>query len=91
MKSNNKQGLKFFVSLKFEFKRISAENFISYAATLITPLQLLLSPLIPSCVYLGVECNFLWPQLRGSFLKMFNFFLLKCKTHISPGKMMSIY
>lgn len=37
VKSNNKLGLKFFVSLKFhELKRISIENFISYAAALIT-------------------------------------------------------
>lgn len=54
MKSNNKQGLKFFVSLKFhELKRISVENFISYAATLITPLKLLLFPQHPA-VYIWV-------------------------------------
>lgn len=56
MKSNNKQGLKFFVFLKFqELKRISVENFISYAATLITPLKLLLfSPHQIPAVYIWV-------------------------------------
>lgn len=89
MKSNNKQGLKFFVFLKFhELKRISVENFISYAATLITPLKLLLffPPPNPSCVYLGVECSFLWPQLRSSFLKFLIFFENVKHKQVSPGK-----
>ena len=61
MKSNNKHGLKFFVSLKFhELKRISMQNFTSYAAALPTPSKPLLSPPppMPHCIYLGVDVIF---------------------------------
>ena len=55
VKSNNKLGLKFFVSLKFhELKRISIKNFISYAAALITPLKLLFPPPPYPAVYIWV-------------------------------------